>query len=174
MSYIRFPECIIHTISSNPLTFQYPALSNPSTTDVTLSGPCRCQFELGYSTTVTVSVTVSSHQTGWEQLFLSPFFAASHFQGSCWYKCHSPLWWAALTWVVAPTKLARRALRSRLGGAQEQPNTSHCSLLPLSARAMVAGEPQPLRMLSAFAAFTYSGTIAEATRCLVDLFRDVN
>ena len=131
---------------------QHPTLSNPS--DL-----CRCQFEVGYSTTVTVSVTVSSHQTGREQLFLSSFFAASHFQGGRWDKCHSPLllwwWWAALTWVVAPTKLARRALWSRLGGAQEQPTPAALCSTHAGWRASASWKAVSL--------CTYSGTIAEAS-----------
>ena len=89
-------------------------VSNPSTSDVTLSSsPVDTNSRFVIQATATVTVTL--HET---LPLLNWLFCPCVSLSSCGgHKCHSPTWWWAATWMVAPTKLARRALSSRLGGA---------------------------------------------------------
>ena len=67
---------------------------------------------------LSLSMQLFHFKTGWEQLFLCrPFLPRVSLSSCGGHKCHSPTWWWAATWMVAPTKLACRALSSRLGGA---------------------------------------------------------
>ena len=167
MPYTRFPKHIIHPISSSPLapstspkafqTWEIFDNTSPFITHLRLMSLC-----LGTAGANLRSVTPprsrSVSRSLPTKLFLSSLFAASHFQGGRWDKCHSPLllwWWAALTWVVAPTKLARRALWSRLGGAQEQPTPAALCSTHAGWRASASWKAVSL--------CTYSGTIAEAS-----------
>ena len=102
--------------------WQHPVLSNPSATEVTLPAVANLPIWGGWQPR---SRSLSTKLAG------SNFSFRPFLPHSLTFKCHSPLWWAALTWVVAPTKLARRALSSRLGGAQEQPNSALCPILAL-------------------------------------------